>query len=132
MSKRVSNDHESASALIDARIRAHDDWKGETLAALRALIKEAVPEVVEEWKWDGPVWSHHGLICTGEIYKSTLKLTFAKGASVNDPAHLFNSSLAGNTRRAIDVREGDTVKKAAFKALIRSAAAVNESTAKKK
>lgn len=132
MSKRVSNDDDSASALIDARIRAHDDWKGETLAALRALIKEAVPEVVEEWKWDGPVWSHHGLICTGEIYKSAVKLTFAKGASVNDPAHLFNSSLAGNTRRAIDVREGDTVKKAAFKALIQSAAAVNESTAKKK
>jgi hypothetical protein len=118
----------SPSELIDARIRELDDWRGETLARLRALIKEADPEVVEEWKWRGtPVWSHAGIICTGETYKSVVKMTFAKGASLEDPSGLFNSSLEGNVRRAIDVREGDTIDEKALKALIRSAVALNTS-----
>ncbi len=114
------------SELIDERIRELGDWRGAMLARLRALILEADPEAVEEWKWRGvPVWSHAGILCTGETYKAVVKLTFAKGASLDDPARLFNSSLEGNTRRAIDFREGDTVDEAAFKALIREAVALN-------
>ncbi len=117
---------EDASRLIDGRIKELGDWRGEMLARLRALIKAADPEVVEEWKWRGvPVWSHAGIICTGETYKSVVKLTFAKGASVDDPSGLFNSSLEGNTRRAIDIHEGDKVNEKAFKALIRAAIALN-------
>jgi hypothetical protein len=117
---------DSPSQLIDARIKELDDWRGKTLARLRAVIKQADPDVVEEWKWNVPVWSHDGIICTGETYKSAVKLTFAKGASVKDPAKLFNSSLEGNTRRAIDFREGDDIDAAALKALIRAAVAVNK------
>ena len=112
------------SQLIDARIKELDDWRGKTLSRVRALIRQADPEVVEEWKWGGPVWSHGGLICTGESYKSTVKLTFAKGASLKDPSGLFNSSLQGNTRRAIDFHEGDEIDEDAFKKLIRAAVAV--------
>ena len=112
---------------IDARIKELDDWRGKTLARLRAVIKQADPDVVEEWKWNVPVWSHDGLICTGESYKSAVKLTFAKGASLKDPAKLFNSSLEGNTRRAIDFREGDEIDADALKALIRAAVAQNKS-----
>ena len=115
---------DSPSELIDARIRELDDWRGETLARIRALIKQADPEVVEDWKWRGvPVWSHGGIICTGETYKSVVKMTFPKGASLEDPAGLFNSSLEGNTRRAIDVREGEKLDEKAFKALVRAAVA---------
>lgn len=121
---------ESASALIDARIETLGDWRGAMLARLRALIQEADPEAVEEWKWSNPVWSHHGLICTGETYKSVVKMTFAKGASLADPSGLFNSSLEGKVRRAIDFHEGDTVDEKALKALIRAAVAVNQSTAR--
>jgi hypothetical protein len=118
----------SPSELIDARIKELDDWRGELLARLRALIKEADPEVVEEWKWRGtPVWEHDGIICTGETYKSVVKMTFAKGASLEDPSGLFNSSLEGNVRRAIDFREGEKVDEKALKALIRSAVALNTS-----
>ena len=118
----------SASQLIDARIKELGDWRGATLARLRALIKQADPEVVEEWKWRGvPVWSHAGIICTGETYKSVVKMTFAKGASLDDPSGLFNSSLEGNTRRAIDVHEGDKIDEKALKALIRAAVALNTS-----
>jgi hypothetical protein len=118
----------SPSRLIDARIKELDDWRGKTLARVRALIKQADPEVVEEWKWRGvPVWSHDGIICTGETYKSAVKLTFAKGASLKDPKKLFNSSLEGNTRRAIDIHEGDEINENAFKTLIRAAAALNGS-----
>ena len=117
----------SASALIDARIGELGDWRGETLRRLRALIKEADPNVVEEWKWNVPVWSHDGIICTGETYKKAVKLTFAHGAALKDPAGLFNSSLEGNTRRAIDFHEGAAVDEKAFKALIRAAAALNRS-----
>src|SRR5947207_2926123 len=113
------------SARIDARIRSLADWRGETLARLRHLIKQADPEVVEEWKWNVPVWSHAGILCTGETYKAAVKLTFAKGASVADPTKLFNSSLDGGTRRAIDFREGEAFDETAFKALIRAAVAVN-------
>ena len=119
-----------ASAMIDERINELGDWRGEMLGRLRALIKSADPDVVEEWKWAVPVWSHDGLICTGETYKKAVKLTFAKGASVKDPSKLFNSSLEGNTRRAIDFHEGDKVDEKAFKALIRAAVAVNKSRAK--
>ena len=118
---------DTPSKKIDARIKELDDWRGKTLARLRALIKQADPDVVEEWKWNVPVWSHDGLICTGETYKSAVKLTFAKGASVKDPAKLFNSSLEGNTRRAIDFHEGDEVDADAFKKLIRAAVALNKS-----
>ena len=121
---------ESPSKLIDAKIKDLNDWRGKTLAHVRALIKQALPDVVEEWKWSVPVWSQDGIICTGETYKSAVKLTFAKGASVKDPAKLFNSSLEGNTRRAIDIHEGDELDEAAFKTLIRAAAALNKSLAK--
>lgn len=116
---------ESPSKLIDARIKELDDWRGKMLAHLRALIKKADPDVVEEWKWSVPVWSDHGLICTGEAYKSVVKLTFAKGASLADPNGLFNASLEGNMRRAIDIREGETIDEAAFKNLIRDAVVFN-------
>ena len=116
----------SPSRLIDARIKELGDWRGETLSRVRALIKEADPAVVEEWKWLGvPVWSHDGIICTGETYKQVVKLTFAKGARLKDPSALFNSSLEGNVRRAIDIREGEKLNERAFKALIRSAVALN-------
>ena len=119
------------SRLIDARIKELDDWRGKTLSALRALIKQADPEVLEEWKWRGvPVWSHDGIICTGETYKSVVKLTFAKGASLEDPSGLFNSSLEGNVRRAIDFHEGDDIDEDAFKTLIRAATALNRSSAR--
>jgi hypothetical protein len=119
---------ESPSLLIDARIKELDDWRGKMLAHVRALIKQADPEVVEEWKWRGvPVWSHDGIICTGETYKSVVKLTFAKGAALGDPKKLFNSSLEGNTRRAIDLHEGDEIDENAFKTLIHAAAALNGS-----
>jgi hypothetical protein len=121
---------ESASELIDARIKSLGDWRGAMLTRLRALIKEADPEVVEEWKWSNPVWSHNGLICTGETYKTAVKMTFAKGASLPDPAGLFNSSLDGNVRRAIDVHEGTTPDEKALKALIRAAVALNKSSAR--
>jgi hypothetical protein len=124
--KDASQEDGSPSELIDRRIIELDDWRGEMLARLRALIKKADPDVVEEWKWRGtPVWEHDGIICTGETYKSVVKLTFAKGASLPDPAGLFNSSLEGNVRRAIDVREGETIDEKAFGALIRSAVALN-------
>ena len=120
----------SPSRLIDARIEELDDWRGATISQLRGLIKEADPGVVEEWKWRGvPVWSHDGLICTGETYKNVVKLTFFKGAQLEDPGRLFNSSLEGNARRAIDFREGDKVDEASFKALIREAVALNTSAA---
>jgi hypothetical protein len=119
-----------ASAMIDERINELGDWRGEMLGRLRALIKSADPDVVEEWKWAVPVWSHDGLICTGESYKKAVKLTFAKGASVKDPARLFNSSLEGNTRRAIDFHEGDKVNEKAFKDLIRAAVALNRAKSK--
>lgn len=126
MKKSAASGETSASALIDNRIAELGDWRGETLSRMRDLIKEAAPDVVEEWKWMGtPVWSQDGIICTGESYKSTVKLTFAKGASLEDPAKLFNSSLDGNTRRAIDIHEGETVDTKAFKALIRAAVAQN-------
>jgi hypothetical protein len=121
---------ESPSHLIDARIKSLDDWRGKTLSRVRALIKQADPKVVEEWKWNVPVWSHDGLICTGEAYKSVVKLTFAKGASLKDPSRLFNSSLEGNTRRAIDIHEDDEIDEGAFKTLIRAAAALNSSKAR--
>ena len=122
---------DSPSKLIDARIRELGDWRGDMLGRLRALIKEADPDVVEEWKWMGvPVWEHDGIICTGESYKSVVKLTFAKGAAVEDPSKLFNSSLDGNVRRAIDFREGDKINEKAFKALIRAAIELNQSKKK--
>ena len=132
MKKSESPKGESPSRLIDARIKELGDWRGEMLGRLRGLIKEADPEVVEEWKWRGvPVWSHDGIICTGETYKNVVKMTFAKGASLKDPAGLFNSSLEGNTRRAIDVHEGDTIDEAALKALIRAAVTLNTSKARR-
>jgi len=124
----VSKDEggDSPSQLIDARIAELGDWRGETLALLRTIIKQADPEVVEEWKWRGvPVWSHAGIICTGETYKNVVKMTFAKGASLEDPSGLFNSSLEGNTRRAIDIHEGEEIDEKALKALIRAAVALN-------
>ena len=131
MKKSATTEGESPSRLIDARIRELDDWRGKTLSHVRALIKQADPEVVEEWKWRGvPVWSHDGIICTGETYKSVVKLTFAKGASLGDPKGLFNSSLEGNVRRAIDIHEGDEIDEDAFKTLIRAAAALNKSKAR--
>ena len=128
MKKSATTNGESPSRLIDARIKELDDWRGKMLSHVRALIKQADPEVVEEWKWRGvPVWSHDGLICTGETYKSVVKLTFAKGASLKDPSGLFNSSLEGNVRRAIDLHEGDELDANAFKTLIRAAVALNSS-----
>lgn len=136
MTKSGSNDamgSGSPSKLIDARIRELGDWRGETLARVRALIKQADPEVVETWKWRGvPVWEHDGILCTGETYKAVVKLTFAKGAALEDPAGLFNSSLEGNVRRAIDLREGDRIDEKAFKALVRAAVDCNRSKAKTK
>jgi hypothetical protein len=124
--KTVAKPSESPSRLIDARIEELDDWRGKTLARVRALIKQADPDVVEEWKWRGvPVWSHDGIICTGETYKSVVKLTFMKGAALKDPKRLFNSSLEGNARRAIDIHEGDEINAEAFKTLIRAAIASN-------
>jgi hypothetical protein len=124
---------ESPSELIDGRIEELGDWRGELLRRLRGLVKEADPEVVEEWKWRGvPVWEHDGIICTGETYKSVVKMTFHKGASLDDPSGLFNSSLEGNTRRAIDFREGEAFDEDALKALIGAAVALNEATAKKR
>src|SRR5919109_1564705 len=135
MKKIGSEEHESPSQLIDARIEELDDWRGEMLSRLRALIKQADPEVVEEVKWRKPsnpagvpVWSHDGLICSGETYKTIVKLTFAKGASLKDPSGLFNSSLDGNTRRAIDFHEGEAVDEDAFRALVRAAVSLNESS----
>ena len=131
MKKPGSTEGQSASELIDKRIAELGDWRGETLSRMRKLIQEADPDVVEEWKWMGtPVWSHDGIICTGESYKSIVKLTFAKGASLKDPAKLFNSSLDGNARRAIDIHEGEEVDAGAFKALIRAAVALNTSGGK--
>jgi hypothetical protein len=131
MKKSEATQGESPSRLIDARIRELDDWRGKTLAHVRALIHQADREVVEEWKWRGvPVWSHAGIICTGETYKSVVKLTFAKGASLADPSGLFNSSLEGNTRRAIDIRENEEIDENAFKALIGAAVALNRSSAR--
>ena len=137
MKKTASNSNdgkgqESPSLLIDARIKELDDWRGKTLSHIRALIKQADPEVVEEWKWRGvPVWSHDGIICTGETYKSVVKLTFAKGASLDDPSKLFNSSLEGNTRRAIDLHEAEEIDEDAFKTLISAAIALNKSKTRK-
>lgn len=126
MTKSNTGGSESASELISQRIAALGDWRGETLARMRALIHEAVPDVVEEWKWMGtPIWSHDGIICTGESYTAAVKLTFAKGASLKDPTGLFNSSLDGKVRRAIDIHEGESVDASAFKALVREAAALN-------
>ena len=125
MKKSGSQKTESPSRLIDARIEELDDWRGEMLGRLRALIKEADPDVVEEWKWDVPVWSHDGLICTGEAYTKVVKLTFARGARVPDPSRLFNASLVGSTRRAIDIHEGEKVDPRAFKALVKAAVARN-------
>src|SRR5674476_420068 len=128
MKKSATTKGESPSRLIDARIKELDDWRGKTLSHVRDLIKQADPEVVEEWKWRGvPVWYHDGMICTGETYKSVVKMTFAKGASLKDPSGLFNSSLEGNARRAIDFHEGDTIDEKALEALIRSAVALNTS-----
>ncbi len=121
---------ESASRLIDARIQELGDWRGEMLSRLRALIKQADPKVVEEWKWGTPLWSHDGLICTGETYKNVVKMTFSRGASLDDPSGLFNSSLEGRARRAIDFREGDKVNEKALKTLIRAAVALNTSSAR--
>src|SRR6202021_3370723 len=132
MGKSGSQESRSPSQLIDARIEELGDWRGEMLSRLRALIKEADPEVVEEWKWRGvPVWYHDGIICTGETYKSVVKVTFAKGAALPDPAKLFNASLEGNTRRAIDFHEGDTIDEKALKTLIRAAVTLNTSKAKR-
>ena len=129
--KKNARDNTPAAEQIDARIAELNDWRGEMLARLRTVILAADPDVVEEWKWSVPVWSHHGILCTGEAYKQTVKMTFAKGASVPDPAGLFNSSLDGNVRRAIDFREGDTVNEKALKALIQAAIAVNKAAAKR-
>jgi hypothetical protein len=131
MKKSAAANSEQPSRLIDARIKELGDWRGKTLAVVRALIKQAVPEVVEEWKWRGvPVWEDAGIICTGETYKRVVKLTFARGASLKDPAKLFNSSLEGNVRRAIDIHEDDKIDEAAFKTLIRAAATLNRSKAR--
>ena len=133
MKKSRTSPDKSASQLIDARIEELGDWRGQMLARLRALVKQADPQVIEEWKWRGvPVWSHDGLLCTGETYKSVVKMTFARGAALNDPSRLFNSSLEGNVRRAIDIREGEKIDEAALKALIRAAVDLNRSAAQSK
>jgi len=130
MTKSGSEEGKSPSQLIDARIKELGDWRGQMLSRLRTLVKEADPEVVEEWKWRGvPVWSHDGLICTGETYKKVVKMTFAKGAALKDPSGLFNSSLDGNTRRAIDIHEDEKIDEAALKALVRAAVTLNKSKA---
>ena len=131
MKKSAPQKIESASQLIDARIKELGDWRGRMLGRLRALVKQADPEVVEEWKWRVPVWSHDGLICTGETYRNAVKMTFANGAALKDPAGLFNSSLEGNTRRAIDFHEGETVNEEALKTLVRAAVALNKSKARR-
>ena len=130
MNKSAEPKAKSASKMIDARIEELDDWRGEMLSRLRVLMKEADPEIVEEWKWSVPVWSKDGLICTGETYKSAVKMTFAKGAALKDPSGLFNSSLEGNTRRAIDFHEGDKINEKALKALVRAAVTLNQSKGK--
>jgi len=131
MTKPAAQKGKSPSELIDARIKELGDWRGKMLGRLRSLVKQADPDVVEEWKWRGvPVWSHDGLICTSETYKSVVKMTFAKGAALKDPSRLFNASLEGNTRRAIDFREGDTIDEAALKTLIRAAVTLNKSKVK--
>lgn len=132
MKKPPPTQDASASDLIDQRIADLGDWRGRALARMRKLIKEADPAVVEEWKWDGPAWSHGGILCTGESYKDKVKLTFARGAALQDPARIFNASLEGNARRAIDIHEGETVDAEAFKALIRAAVALAASSAKAK
>jgi hypothetical protein len=133
MKKSGPQESKSPSQLIDARIEELGDWRGEMLSRLRALVKEADPEVIEEWKWRGvPVWSHDGLICTGETYKNVVKMTFAKGAALKDPAGLFNSSLEGNTRRAIDFREGEQIDEEALKTLLRAAVTLNRSRVQSK
>ncbi len=133
MKKSVTGEGESASALISKRIADLGDWRGKTLGRMRKLIKEADPDAIEEWKWMGtPTWSHDGIICTGETYKNHVKLTFAKGASLKDPARLFNSSLEGNVRRAIDIHEGEEVDQTAFKTLVRQAVALNSSIKSKR
>ena len=130
MKKSGSQTNKSPSQQIDERIKELRDWRGQMLSRLRTLVKEADPEVIEEWKWRGvPVWSHDGLICTGETYKNVVKMTFAKGAALKDPARLFNSSLDGNTRRAIDFREGEKIDEEALKTLVRAAVTLNKSTA---
>ena len=123
---------QDASRLIDERIRDLGGWRGETLARMRSLVLEADPEMTEEWKWNVPVWSHHGIVCTGEAYTKVVKLTFARGAAIPDPSHLFNSSLEGNTRRAIDIHEGEMVDETTFKALVKAAVAQNSLAAKKR
>jgi hypothetical protein len=128
----MSREQATASRLIDQRIRDLGDWRGETLARMRALILEADPEMTEEWKWDNPVFSHHGIVCTGEAYTKVVKLTFARGAGIPDRSRLFNSSLEGNTRRAIDIHEGEKVEAGAFKALVKAAVAQNGASAKKR
>jgi hypothetical protein len=131
MNKSGSQQSKSPSQLIDARIEELDDWRGKMLSRLRALIKEADPQVVEEWKWRGvPVWSHAGIICTGETYKNVVKMTFARGAALKDPSRLFNSSLEGNTRRAIDFHEGEKIDEEALKSLVRAAVTLNQAKAK--
>jgi hypothetical protein len=132
LAREAGTSAKSASRLIDERIRDLEGWRGETLARMRALILEADPEMIEEWKWKVPVWSHHGIVCTGEAYTKAVKLTFARGARVPDPSRLFNSSLEGNTRRAIDIREGEKVDARAFKALVKAAVAQNRPLAKKR
>lgn len=133
MKNNSNQQNESASGLISKRIKELDDWRGRTLGKVRELINEADPEIVEEWKWRGiPVWSHNGLVCTGEVYKNKVKLTFPKGASLKDPDHLFNASLEGNAWRAIDISKGDSIDEAAFKELIRSAVAFNLEGKKKR
>ena len=133
MKKSRSKRAESPSELIDARIEDLGDWRGEMLSRIRALIREADPDVLEEWKWMGtPVWSHNGIVCTGETYKKVVKMTFAKGASLKDPSHLFNSSLDGNVRRAIDIHQGEEIDAPALKALIRAAVALNQSASAKR
>lgn len=133
MKKQETAKDKSASRLIDGRIEELDDWRGKMLAKVRALIHKADPEIIEEWKWRGvPVWSHDGIVCTGETYKEVVKLTFAKGAKLKDPKKLFNSSLEGNTRRAIDIRDGEKINEAALIALVREAVALNSSTRKRR
>jgi len=132
MKKSGSEDGKSAAQRIDERIQELDDWRGKILGRLRALVQEADPDIVEEWKWNVPVWSRDGLICTGETYKSVVKMTFAKGAALKDPSGLFNSSLEGNTRRAIDFREGEKIDEKALKALVRAAVVLNQSGAKRR
>src|SRR6058998_1558559 len=129
MKKSGSQKSKSPSQLIDAKIKGLNDWRGKMLSRLRTLVKEADPEVVEEWKWSVPVWSHDGLICTGETYKNVVKMTFARGAALKDPSSLFNSSLEGNTRRAIDFHEGEKIDEAALKTLVRAAVTLNKSKA---